>query len=179
FPESDEELFGPIVIVIEESEGILTVGEISEGISEAIHTDMVLEVQESGLTFRCMVRAGDIFQTDPSNLKTFAGLMPLLLTNKVIEFCRSADHFDDEIPLTKYKFGHDPNGTVLMHRTGITSGMLVTQEDDPRLSFLDSSKQRCSYLCYVRGPASRSFPIAWDAKLDLDDGEDFEFTLDD
>ncbi len=146
-PGSDEELLGPMVIVIKVNEsGSLSVAEISEDIAQAIHTDMVLEPRASGLRFRFMIRVGKVFETTADYLKTFAGELPPSLTNKVVEFCGSAENFDNEIPFTKYKFGHDPNGTVLMHRTGITSGMLVTQEDDPRLSFLDSSKQRCSYL---------------------------------
>ncbi len=148
-PESDEELLGPMVIVIQVNEsGSLSVAEISEDIAQAIHTDMVLEPQASGLRFRFMVRAGNVFETTAECLKTFAGQLPSALTNKVVEFCGSAENFDSEIPLSKYKFGHDPNGTVLMHRKGITSGMLVTQENDPRLTFLDSAKQRCSYLHY-------------------------------
>ena len=146
-PESDEELLGPMVIVIKVNEsGSLSVAEISEDIAQAIHTDMVLEPQASGLRFRFMIRGGNVFETTFEYLKTFAGQLPSALTNKVVEFCGSAENFDSELPLSKYKFGHDPNGTVLMHRKGITSGMLVTQENDPRLSFLDSSKQRCSYL---------------------------------
>ena len=146
-PESDEELLGPMVIVIQVKEsGSVSVAEISEDIAQAIHTDMVLEPQASGLRFRLMIRAGNVFETTADYLKTFAGQLPSALTNKVVEFCGSAENFDSEIPLTKYKFGRDPNGTVLMHRKGITSGMLVTQENDARQSFLDSSKQRCSYL---------------------------------
>jgi len=146
-PESDEELLGPMVIVIQVNEsGSLSVAEISEDIAQAIHTDMVLEPQASGLRFRFMIRAGNIFEAAAEYLKTFAGQLPSALTNKIIEFSGSAETFDSEIPLSKYKFGHDADGTVLMHRKGITSGMLVTQENDPRLSFLDSSKHRCSYL---------------------------------
>jgi len=49
-PESDEELLGPMVIVIKVNEsGSLSVAEISEDIAQAIHTDMVLEPQASGL----------------------------------------------------------------------------------------------------------------------------------
>ena len=33
-----------------------------------------------------------------------------------------------------------------MRRQGVTSGTLVTNEDDPRLEFLELSKKRCSYL---------------------------------
>jgi Ankyrin repeats (3 copies) len=146
-PESDEELLGPMVIVIQVKEsGSLSVAEISEDIAQAIHTDMVLEPQVSGLRFRFMIRGGNVFETTFEYLKTFAGQLPSALTSKVVEFCGSAENFDSEIPLSKYKFGHDPDGTVLMHRKGITSGMLVTQENDPRLSFLDSSKHRGSYL---------------------------------
>jgi hypothetical protein len=146
-PESDEELLGPMVIVIQVNEsGSLSVAEISEDIAQAIHTDMVLEPQASGLRFRFMIRAGNVFETTVDHLKTFAGRLPSRLTNAVVEFCGSAENFDREIPLSKYKFGHDPNGTVLMHRKGITSGVLVTTDNDARISLLDESKRRCSYL---------------------------------
>jgi hypothetical protein len=35
---------------------------------------------------------------------------------------------------------------MVMYRNGVTSGMLVTRDDDPRTVVLASSKQRCSYL---------------------------------
>ncbi len=146
-PESDEELLGPMVIVIKVNDsGSLSVAEVSEDIAQAIHTDMVLEPQASGLRFRFMIRAGNVFETTADCLKTFAGQLPSSLTNKVVEFCGSAENLDDEIPFTKYKFGRDPNGTVLMYRKGITSGMLVTQDNDPRASFAESSQKRYSYL---------------------------------
>ena len=146
-PESEEELFGPLVIVIGvDEDGALFVAEVSEEISQSLSTDMILEPRQSGLSFRFTVRAENTFRTTDEYLKTFAGKLSPSLTNKVVEFCRTAKDFDAEIPLSKYKFGRDPEGTMLMYRNGVTSGMLITRDDDHRAVLLDSSKLRCSYL---------------------------------
>ena len=146
-PESDEELLGPMVIVIQVNKsGSISVAEISEEIGQAIHTDMVLEPKESGLRFRCMVRTGNIFKTSPGRLTLFAGTLSQALMEKVSGFCKEAERFDENIPLSKFVFLKDSQGTEFMRRGGITSGMLVTDESDPRLEFLELSRERCSYL---------------------------------
>ena len=149
-PESENDPFGPLVLVIDRQEAkegaTLTVAEVSEDIAQAIHTDMVLEPKESGLRFRCMVRTENIFTTSPDRLTLFAGTLSQALMDKVSGFCKDAERFDENIPLSKFVFLKDSQGTELMRRQGITSGMLVTDEDDPRLEFLQLSKERCSYL---------------------------------
>ncbi len=149
-PESEKDPFGPLVLVIDKQEAkegaTLTVAEVSEEIGQAIHTDMVLEPKESGLRFRCMVRTENIFTTRPDRLTFFAGALSQALMDKVSDFCKDAERFDEKIPLSKFVFLKDSQRTELMRRQGITSGMLVTEEDDPRLEFLQLSKQRCCYL---------------------------------
>ena len=149
-PESEKDPFGPLVLVIDRQEvkdgAALTVAEVSEEIGQAIHTDMVLEPKESVLRFRCMVRTENIFTTSPDRLTFFAGTLSQSLMDKVSGFCKDAEHLDENIPLSKFGFLKDSQGTELMRRGGVTSGMLVTEEDDPRLEFLELSKQRCSYL---------------------------------
>ena len=140
-----------MVIVIDENKdetGIVRVVEISEDIPQAIETDMILQPTESGLSFRCMVRTGNIFFTDKKNLKTFAGRLSPSLTTTVVRFCKTQYHFNDKVPLSEYVFIRDQEGNELMSRRGVTSGMLVTKDDDSRLNFLEQSKQRCSYLHY-------------------------------
>ena len=91
-PELEKHPFGPLVLVIirqEAKEGVaLTVAEISEDIAQAIHTDMVLEPKESGLGFRCMVRAENIFATSPDRLTLFAGALSPTVMNRVTAFCK-------------------------------------------------------------------------------------------
>ncbi len=146
-PELEKHPFGPLVLVIirqEAKEGVaLTVAEISEDIAQAIHTDMVLEPKESGLGFRCMVRAENIFATSPDRLTLFAGALSPTVMNRVTAFCKDAESLDENVPLSKFVFLKDTQGTELMRRQGVTSGTLVTNEDDPRLEFLELSKKRC------------------------------------
>ena len=159
-PESEKDPFGPLVLVIDRQEAkdgaALTVAEVSEDIAQAIHTDMVLEPKESGLRFRCMVRTENIFTTSPDRLTLFAGALSQALMDKVSGFCKDAERFDENIPLSKFVFLKDSQGTELMRRQGITSGMLVTDEDDPRLEFLELSKERCSYLSGKSTATSKS-----------------------
>ena len=64
---------GPLVFVLSYTETteqkLLTVAEVSEDISQAIDTDMILDPQESRLRFRCMVRAGNIFVMHSQNVE--------------------------------------------------------------------------------------------------------------
>ena len=149
-PESEKDLFGPLILVIdrqEAKEGVaLTVAEVSEDIAQAIHTDMVLEPKESGLRFRCMVRTENTFTTSPDRLTLFAGALPSSLMNTVTAFCKEAERFDENVPLSKFVFLKDSQGTELMRRGGITSGLLVTKDEDARVALLDESKRRCAYL---------------------------------
>lgn len=163
-PELEKHPFGPLVLVIirqEAKEGVaLTVAEISEDIAQAIHTDMVLEPKESGLGFRCMIRAENTFKISPDRLTLFAGCLSQPLMDKASGFCKDAESFDENIPLSKFVFLRDSQGTELMRRRGITSGMLVTDESDPRLEFLELSKERCSYLTRKSAPTASSWPLA-------------------
>jgi|GEM_PF-5120407 len=158
--ESEKDPFGPLVLVIDRQEAkdgaALTVAEVSEEIGQAMHTDMVLEPKEWGLRFRCMVRTENIFTTSPDRLTLFAGALSQALMDKVSGFCKEAVRFDENTPLSKFVFLKDSQGTELMRRHGITSGMLVTDESDPRLEFLELSKQRCSYLSGKSTATSKS-----------------------
>jgi hypothetical protein len=163
-PESENDPSGPLVLVIDKQEAkegaTLTVAEVSEEIGQAIHTDMVLDPKESGLRFRCMVRTGNTFKISPDRLTLFAGALSQALMDKVSCFCKDAERFDENIPLSKFVFLKDSQGTELMRRGGITSGMLVTDESDPRLEFLELSKERCSYLTRKSATTASSSPLA-------------------
>lgn len=148
--ESDKERYGPLLMVLGVDEpaqdGTVRVAEVSEQINQAIDTDYVLEPRESGLRFLCMVRAGNLFATKGTNLKTFVGRLPEPLGKRVIDFCSTAESLNDQIPLSQIEFLQDAHGNRLMRREGITSGMLVTADNDPRLGFLEQSKARTAYL---------------------------------
>lgn len=155
---SEIDSVGPLVIVIdgpnETPDSLVRVAEVSEDISRAIQTDMVLEPPESGLRFRCMVRAGNVFHTSPAKMVTFAGRLSPGVTERVIEFCRVAETVDESIPLSQYVFVKDPQGTELMVRRGVISGMLVTSDDDPRIKYLHESKRKVAHLVARKAAAS-------------------------
>lgn len=149
---------GPLVYVLSLTQTrenkLLTVSEVSEDISQAIETDMILDPQKSGLRFRCMVRAGNIFVMDSQDLDKFAGELPHPLRETVQEFCRLGERFEDQVPLSKFVFLRDTQGHELMQRKGVISGMRVTRNDDPRLTAASRSKRLCEYL-HVSEPVAR------------------------
>ena len=149
-PESAKVGYGPLLLVLRTNddgrERTAWVAEMSEQIPQAIETDYILEQGESGLGFRCMVRAGNVFGTDVDNLVMFAGKLPPSIIEKVGEFVSSSAAFDANVPLSHYQFYRDSTGTQLMRRNRVTSGMLVTNDKDLRQALLQSSVERLSYL---------------------------------
>jgi hypothetical protein len=149
-PESSKVAYGPLLLVLHTegrgSKSKVWVAEVSEDIPQAIETDYILEQRESGLGFRCMVRTGNVFQTNGSSLTAFAGKLSPSLAKKITEFVATSATFDTNVPLSKYQFYRDSQGNQLMRRNGITSGMLVTRDNDPRLVLLSQCKDQCRYL---------------------------------
>jgi hypothetical protein len=149
-PESSKVAYGPLLLVLHTegrgSKSKVWVAEVSEDIPQAIETDYIPEQRESGLGFRCMVRTGNVFQTNGSSLTGFAGKLSPSLAKKITEFVATSATFDTNVPLSKYQFYRDSQGNQLMRRNGITSGMLVTRDNDPRLGFLSQCKDQCRYL---------------------------------
>lgn len=141
---------GPLVVVLGSphvpEKDLLSVAEVSEDISHAIATDMILDPVESGLRFRCMVRAGNIFVMHCQYLDRFAGELPKKLTEKALEFCKLGERFDERVPLSQFAFLQDSEGHKLIRRKGVISGMPVTRNDDPRLGAVARSKSLCEYL---------------------------------
>ena len=93
--------------------------------------------------------------------KNFAGELPPPLTERVQEFCRLGERFDERVPLSQFVFLRDIEGHKLMRRKGVISGMQVTRKDDPRLVAATRSKRLCQYL-RVAEPApkkSESRPV--------------------
>jgi hypothetical protein len=154
--ELEDEIYGPMVIVLEGigkfGEGVVEVAELSEEVHHAINTDVILDRGESGLAFRCMVRAGNIFRMHRDNLKAFAEKIPSELTNKVTGFCKMGESFDEGIALSHYSFATDKKGTRFIRRQGITSGIPPTRHDDPRLAALDLCKRKSDYLKVEEDP---------------------------
>jgi hypothetical protein len=149
-PQREVDLFGPLVIVLIPPTGsygnLLTVAEVSEDIPQAIETDMILDPRALGLRFRCMVRAGNIFEIDPKNLKEYLGELRPGTAEKVQEFCELGESFDEDVSLSEIVFLLDSQGNELMRRRGIVSGVVASGEDDARLATLEASKARCAYL---------------------------------
>ncbi len=149
-PKSEDDIFGPLLLVIESETGDKTetvrVAPISEEISQAIETDIIIEPDESGLSFTFMVRAGNVIETHKKYLKTYVGGLTKSLTLKIVKFCQKTQTFDDDIPLTDYQFLKDAKGNELMKRRGILSGMLVTSNDDPRILLDLKTKDQLDYL---------------------------------
>ena len=88
-PETDAELFGPLLLVLsgDRESAEIQVAEVSEELSEADHTDLILQSEESGLRFVCMVRSSKTFWINPANLKAFAGRLSPPLAQQVVQFC--------------------------------------------------------------------------------------------
>ncbi len=149
-PQREVDLFGPLVVVLippPDSYGnLLTVAEVSEDIPQAIETDMILDPAQSGLKFRCMVRAGNIFEIDPENLKEFLGELLPRTAEKVQKFCELGEKFDDDLPLSEIVFLLDSQGNELMRRRGVISGVVASGGNAPRLATVEDSKARCASL---------------------------------
>lgn len=149
---------GPLVFVLGSAQAsqknLLTVAEVSEDIPQAIATDMILDPSKSGLSFRCMVRGGNIFVMDPKDLETFCGELPQPLTQKVQEFSRLGEFFDERVPLSQIVLLQDLQGNRFMQRRGVVSGMHVSRKDDPRLRAAARGKTLCEHL-HVAEPVAK------------------------
>ncbi len=103
--EVEDEIYGPMVMVLEGigrfGDGVVEVAEVSEEIHHAINTDIILDRRQSGMSVRCMVRAGNIFRIYRGNFKAFVRKIPAELTSRVTAFCKMGESFDEEIPLSQ------------------------------------------------------------------------------
>jgi hypothetical protein len=171
-PESQDELFGPMVVILKRLDhsptGLVRVAEVSEAIDQALDTDLLLSPQESGLSFPFMVRSENAFDTEFGSLKTFVGQLPPMLVRRIIWFYNSSERFDDNVPLSQYVFFKDSKGTTFMQRRHITSGLPATSDDDPRIAQLESERDQFYYL------RLKEFGVVIDLcadKIDLEFGE--------
>ena len=149
-PEHEEELFGPPVLVFkiletDRGEKQLLVAEVSEDLEQATDSDLVMLPHESGLPFRCIVRAGNKFWITSDCLKDPLGEIQTSIWPLVLQFCSSPEEFDYQISPLDYFF-LDLNGLPVMCRAGVTSGLPFRDENDPRLVLLEESIQKCRYL---------------------------------
>lgn len=151
-PENDDELYGPLVVVLEVEENRVQVAEVSEDIGQALDSDMILDKAKSGLSFRCMVRSGNLFFMKAGKLKGYAGTLPDEIAVRVREFCLHYEEFKNKVKLSQCKFGRDREGVSLMMREGIISGLPPASEDDHRVKFLAESRSRIAYLEDVLSP---------------------------
>jgi hypothetical protein len=176
FPQAEDDLYGPMVVILEKLDhlprGLVRVAEVSEAIDQAIDTDLLLSPHESGLSFPCMVRSEKVFHTDFGKLKTFAGQLPPMLVSRIDSFCDSLGNFDRNVPLSQYVFYKNAQGITFMQRRGVTSGLPVTTDDDPRMASLESAWSNCDHLYLLE----RQYFEA--AELDLDDAGEGFFSLD-
>lgn len=149
-PKNEADVYGPLLLVCDDdtgaSDNLVRVAEVSESIESAIHTDVILDEKQSGLGFRCMVRAQNAFVTRKGNLKDYVGTIDERVMNRIREFVPHPDSLDKGLSLTDYSFWKDEQGTVVMSRGGLLSGMLVTREDDSRLIALTQSREELDYL---------------------------------
>ncbi|MBD3398319.1 hypothetical protein GF413_04595, partial [Candidatus Micrarchaeota archaeon] len=149
-PESEEDLYGPLLLVIEVGVGDegndVKVVEVSEDIDEAMNTDIIVAPEESGLDFRFMARGGNCFETKRNNLKNYVGGLTEILTLKIIKFCQRTQSLDADIPLSEYGLFKDTQGSRLMLRKGVLSGLFPNGDDDPRLFRERESKDKFAYL---------------------------------
>jgi hypothetical protein len=166
-PESEDDLYGPLVIVLNDPAGkdpeLVQVAEVSEEIQQAIDTDIVLERRTGGLSFDFMIRASHVFWTKRENLKAYAGEISTDAKKNILDFCLNVKHFNESIPLSEHQFAKNDQGHKFMRRRGIVSGIPATSHDDARLALLDLSKRRISYLVtrapQVDSPRVVSLPV--------------------
>lgn len=159
-PELEKDVSGPMVFVLSSSESeqekIVTVAEVSEEFEQAMETDILLDPPESGLSFRCMVRSSTVFDTDSDNLTEFVGKLTRSMTQKALEFCRRGEGFSDNLTLSEVIFLRDDKGNEFMRRKGVTSGLMVTLDDDRRLYLAKLSSRSYRYLHLYRPGTSES-----------------------
>jgi hypothetical protein len=186
-PESPGEFYGPMVLILKNRTGIVRVAEVSEKIDQALDTDFILSPRESGLSFPCMIRSENIFESDSDFLKTFVVHLPPMLVRRSIWFCNLGASLDENVPLAQYVFFEDAKGTPYMQRRGVMSGMPATSDDDARLAFLKESIRHCEYLHIADlGRVADAdfefedvdFYLAPDEDFDLTGDEDFDLVLD-
>lgn len=150
-PEREENLFGPMLLVLKavdlDSGPEFLVAEVSDCIDQATETDLVLSSDESSLPFNCMIRAGNTFWTTSNWFKDCIGEIDSSMWQEVLRFAFSAQKFDDDISPLDYQFV-EIDGTTLMRREGATSGLPNTEEEDSRFNFLQESIKKCQYLSH-------------------------------
>jgi hypothetical protein len=162
-PEREEDLFGPMLLILKAVDAdlgpALLVAEVSECIEQAMETDLVIGTGESSLPFNFMIRSMNIFWTNSNRLKDCIGEIDESKWSDVLKFVFSSN-FDEHISPLDYQFV-ETQDTVLMRRDGTTSGLPVTEEEDPRLNFSQESIRKCEYLAHdvsVAGMESRLDP---------------------
>jgi len=75
-PEKEEDLFGPLVLVLQTPESdreALWVAEVTQDGKKFENGDMRLSRRTSGLHFSCIIRASVVFHLEPQKLLTCAG----------------------------------------------------------------------------------------------------------
>jgi hypothetical protein len=148
-PERENDFFGPIVLILKvvdaESGPALLVAEVSESITQAVETDLVIPVDESSLPFNCIIRSTNMFWTSSKWLNDYIGEVDASRWLEVLRFAFFATSFDGPISPLDYRFV-EIDGTMLMLRGGAISGLPVTEQDDPRLEELHQSIRKCQYL---------------------------------
>ena len=176
----EEPPYAPLLIVLGTDSGpdgrYVRVAEVSEDIEQAIHTDLILNPDESGLSFLCMIRSENIFETGYESLERWVGQLPPMLIRRVLWFCGSPGSLDEKVPLSEYVFLKDSERTTFMQRRKVTSGLLVTSDEDPRQGVLEASIARCSYLHFLAADMVAGIDLDVDS---LDEELDTELDLDD
>jgi len=149
-PEATGQASGPLVLILSTPgpwpDEVLSVAEISREISQAIEDDIILERGDTDLPFRCMVRTSNRFPASRSFLDGCIGKLPEHWMQIVYQVCDPLQRFDNDTGFNEDEFVCDGYGNPLMRRRGVTSGVPVTDEQDPRLAFLRESMHKRRYL---------------------------------
>jgi hypothetical protein len=93
-----------------------------------------------------MVRTSNRFPTSRSFLDGCIGKLPEDWMQIVYQVCDPLQRFDNDTGFNEDEFVCDSYGNTLMRRRGVTSGVPVTDEKDPRLAFLRDSMHKRRYL---------------------------------
>ena len=139
---------GPTVLVLTSRENLLSVVSVSKDISYALDGDLILERNESGLPFRCMVRTDDRFPTTKEDLLSCVGELADSWMQLIHALCnrltRSIEQVVNDGPMVKILDPYELMTRVYYGSVGF--GLPCVGEDDPRLYLLRKSVHERRYL---------------------------------
>ena len=142
-------LRGPMVLVLRVgSRDVLPVASVSKGIDYAVEDDLILERNESGLAFPCIVRTGDLFPITEEDLSTCVGQLPDALMKLIHVLCGRLTRTIEQVMDVGSGVVRTHTGNLMsrMFYGSHSFGLPVLLEDDIRISLLRKATRERKYL---------------------------------